>query len=136
MVAIEYTAGNDISRYSYYRKENEILLLPARQFQVVAAFKPSTDLHIIQMKEIRSLVNPPPSGKISDNQWHNWSCVRLTGCLTAVDRRFLCLIYPISMEKTAVNRFSNKTNRGYLTVSDRFVSHGMVWTVSKHTFLR
>ena len=49
---IDCHSGRDIRRYSRYQIENEVLLLPARQFQIVANFDAGHDLHIIQLKEI------------------------------------------------------------------------------------
>ena len=54
MFAIACTTGKDISRHSYYRKENEVLLLPARQFEVISCLEPAIDLHLIQLDEVQS----------------------------------------------------------------------------------
>jgi hypothetical protein len=49
---IECTNGKDISNHSYFKKEDEILLPPGRQFTVVSCLKQSGGLHMIQLKEI------------------------------------------------------------------------------------
>jgi hypothetical protein len=49
---IECTNGKDIQKYSSIPSENEIILPPARQFQVVASLKQSGDLNMVQLKEI------------------------------------------------------------------------------------
>ena len=54
LFSIECTSGKDISPYSYFAAEEEILLPPARQFRVVACLQLGTDLHMIQLKEIDS----------------------------------------------------------------------------------
>ena len=60
LFSIECTSGKDISRHSYYAAEEELLLPPARQFQVVASLQLATDLHMIQLKEIDSpFINLP-----------------------------------------------------------------------------
>jgi hypothetical protein len=51
---IKCNSSKDISRHSYYRSEEEFLLLPARQFQVISCLEPASGLHIIQLKEIES----------------------------------------------------------------------------------
>ncbi|CAF3375647.1 unnamed protein product [Rotaria socialis] len=61
LFAIESTSGRDISRHSYYQNEKEILLLPATRFQVVGHLPFTSNVHIIQLKEIESefpLLNP------------------------------------------------------------------------------
>ncbi|CAF0947859.1 unnamed protein product [Adineta steineri] len=54
--AIQCDSGKDISRHSYYQSEKEVLLLPARQFIVVACSQPAPGLHMIQLKETKSLI--------------------------------------------------------------------------------
>jgi hypothetical protein len=49
---IECTSGKDIRNYSSISTEDEILLPPGRQFQVVSCLKQSGDLYVIQLKEI------------------------------------------------------------------------------------
>lgn len=53
MFHIECETGKDIQKHSQFQNEEEILLLPARQFQVVACLKQPDDLYIVQMKEIK-----------------------------------------------------------------------------------
>ncbi|CAF1474014.1 unnamed protein product [Adineta ricciae] len=50
--SIECKSGKDIQQHSQYKTENEILLLPARQFQVVACLNQSGGLYMIQLREI------------------------------------------------------------------------------------
>ncbi|CAF4597765.1 unnamed protein product [Rotaria sp. Silwood2] len=57
MFTIDSESGKDISRHSYYKSEDEILLLPARQFQVVSSLKPAPGLHMIQLKETQSPIS-------------------------------------------------------------------------------
>ena len=54
MFNIECHSGRDIAQHSFFQTEKEVLLLPARQFQVVGSLDPGNDLHIIQLKEIDS----------------------------------------------------------------------------------
>ena len=61
LFAIECTSGKDISRHSYYRRENEVLLLPARQLEVISCLEPATDLHMIQLQESESSMLVLPS---------------------------------------------------------------------------
>jgi hypothetical protein len=76
LFTIECLSGKDISQHSYYRSEEELLLLPARQFQVISCLEPAAGLHLIQLKEIKSSIpllesesvttdtEEPSSGKI------------------------------------------------------------------------
>ncbi|CAF1425202.1 unnamed protein product, partial [Rotaria sp. Silwood1] len=50
---IECVNGKYIRRHSYYQKEDEILLLPATYLEVVTCFEMASDLHAIQLKEIK-----------------------------------------------------------------------------------
>ena len=52
---IECHNGKTIRSHSYINVEDEILLLPATQFEVIGKLKPSSDLHIIHLKQ----VDPP-----------------------------------------------------------------------------
>ena len=51
---IDCDSGKDIRHHSYYEPEQEILLLPARQFKVMACSQTTSKLHKIQLKEISS----------------------------------------------------------------------------------
>ncbi|CAF1150830.1 unnamed protein product [Rotaria sp. Silwood1] len=48
---IECDSGKDIRKHSYYSTEDEILLPPATQFEVVACLDAAPDLHVIHLKE-------------------------------------------------------------------------------------
>jgi hypothetical protein len=66
--SIECTSGKDIRHHSYFQSEDEILLPPGRQFQVVSCLEQSGGLHMIQLKEIE----PPypllePVSKVINN---------------------------------------------------------------------
>ena len=50
---IECDAPKDISQHSFYHSENEMLMYPARQFQVVSSFTSGKQLKIIHLKEIQ-----------------------------------------------------------------------------------
>ncbi|CAF1340232.1 unnamed protein product [Adineta steineri] len=53
LFTIECDSGKDISHHSYYQSEQEVLLLAARQFTVVACLRPAPGLHMIQLKETK-----------------------------------------------------------------------------------
>ncbi|CAF4027039.1 unnamed protein product, partial [Adineta steineri] len=53
LFSIECDSGKDISRHTYYRKEKEALLLPARQFTVVSCHQSEPGFHMIQLKETK-----------------------------------------------------------------------------------
>ncbi len=55
LFAIDCHSGKDIRQHSMYKKEDEMLLLPARQFQVASCLDVGNSLNIIQIKE----VDPP-----------------------------------------------------------------------------
>ncbi|CAF0831168.1 unnamed protein product [Adineta ricciae] len=50
---IECDSAKDISKYSFYEGENEILMFPARQFQVISTFNSGNQLKIVHLKEIQ-----------------------------------------------------------------------------------
>jgi hypothetical protein len=52
LFSIECTSGIDIRAHSDFQDEDEILLPPGRQFQVVSCLNQSGGLYIIQLKEI------------------------------------------------------------------------------------
>ena len=52
MFNIECHSGRDIRHHSFFPTEKEVMLLAARQFQVVGSFDSGSGLHIIQLKEI------------------------------------------------------------------------------------
>jgi hypothetical protein len=72
---IDCNGGKDISRYTFFKSKEEILLLPGRQFKVQSNLQAASDVHIIQLKETKSpicflqpvinesILNPPLSGK-------------------------------------------------------------------------
>jgi len=51
---IDSIKGIDISKHSYFRKEKEILLLPATTLQVIQCNYQTNDLYVIHLKEIES----------------------------------------------------------------------------------
>ncbi|CAF1195472.1 unnamed protein product [Didymodactylos carnosus] len=69
---IECDSGKDISKHSFYQKENEVLVYPARQFKVISSLDSGNLLRIIQIREIQppfrfiqipdlhSTIIPPP----------------------------------------------------------------------------
>jgi hypothetical protein len=50
---IECDSAKDITKHSFFQSENEVLMYPARQFQVVSLFDSGNQLKIIQLKEIQ-----------------------------------------------------------------------------------
>ncbi len=65
LFSIECIKGKAIRAHSQYQLENEILLMPGTYLRVVGKFSPSTDVHIIHLREtiapyqtIAPLVNP------------------------------------------------------------------------------
>jgi hypothetical protein len=52
MFHITCDSGRDIRQHSFFPTEKEVLLLAARQFQVVGSLDLGNDLHVIQLKEI------------------------------------------------------------------------------------
>jgi hypothetical protein len=64
---IECYSAKSVKRFSFYPEEEEVLLPPARQFQVMSCLNQGNGLHIIQMKEIQPkfpLINPLPQPSI------------------------------------------------------------------------
>jgi hypothetical protein len=52
LFTIDCHSGKDIYRHSMYKKENEVLLPPARQFRVVSCMNAGNGLNFIQIEEI------------------------------------------------------------------------------------
>jgi Ran GTPase-activating protein (RanGAP) involved in mRNA processing and transport len=67
---IESDFAKNISKHSFYQYENEMLLYPARQFEVISSFNPGNQLKIIHLKEIQPpfpLIHiPQPSSSCTD----------------------------------------------------------------------
>jgi hypothetical protein len=60
---IECQSAKSIKSFSFYPEEEEVLLPPGRQFQVIGCLDQGNGFHIIQMKEIQPkfpLINPVP----------------------------------------------------------------------------
>ncbi|CAF1372887.1 unnamed protein product [Rotaria sp. Silwood1] len=60
---IECNTAKDIKKHSFVTNEDEILLLPARQFQVISSLNSGNGLHIVQLKELKpqyDLLGPVP----------------------------------------------------------------------------
>jgi hypothetical protein len=68
---IECHSGKDVKNHSSIQQEDEILLLPARQFTVTSCLNPAKDLYMIQLQEtepkfpllepVSLPVRPPPN---------------------------------------------------------------------------
>jgi hypothetical protein len=61
---IECDSAKDICQHSFYQSEKEVLMYPARQFQVMSTFNSGNQLKIIHLKEIHPpfpLIYIPPS---------------------------------------------------------------------------
>jgi Ran GTPase-activating protein (RanGAP) involved in mRNA processing and transport len=68
---IECDSARDISKHSFYQSENEMLMYPARQFQVISKFNSGNKLKIIQIKEIQppfSLIQIPQTPSTTEDQ--------------------------------------------------------------------
>lgn len=64
LFAVNCYSGKNILNHSYFEREDEILLLPARQFKVASVLNSGNGLHIIQIDEIEPkypLLEPIPS---------------------------------------------------------------------------
>jgi hypothetical protein len=55
LFVIECKSAKDIQRHSMYPNENEVLLMPATQFEVIGQYQSSSDVHMIQLKETEPL---------------------------------------------------------------------------------
>ncbi|CAF3538015.1 unnamed protein product [Rotaria sp. Silwood1] len=51
LFSIDCQSAKNIRSHSFYAEEDEILLLPARQFEVIGCLDPGNGLHIIQWRE-------------------------------------------------------------------------------------
>lgn len=82
MFTIETESAVDIRNHSYYPAEDEVLLLPARQFEVRGCLDQAGGLYLIQVKETQPsapLLKPIIVGKFSvcDDQFE-MICFRLS----------------------------------------------------------
>ena len=62
LFVIDCIKGKDIGKHSYFKKESEVLLLPATTVEFVKYEKPKHGLHVIHLREIKSphvLLEPP-----------------------------------------------------------------------------
>jgi hypothetical protein len=68
LFSIETQTGRRIRSHSYFKDEEEILLLPGTYFQVISHLSPADNLHIIHLKEKQppiQLLQPPfPGAKL------------------------------------------------------------------------
>jgi hypothetical protein len=64
MFTIDCNLGKDISCFSTFLNEKEVLLLLETQFKVVSYLDQGNGLHTIQLEEIRSplSISPPAAG--------------------------------------------------------------------------
>ena len=53
MFTIECFSGKDIRQHSDFQNEDEILLLPGRQFEVVSCLQQGKDLYLIHLRETK-----------------------------------------------------------------------------------
>jgi hypothetical protein len=67
---IECSTGKDVKNHSFIQKENEVLLLPARQFMVTSCLDSGNGLHMIQLQEtepkfplLEAVPTPSPNPK-------------------------------------------------------------------------
>jgi hypothetical protein len=67
---IECDSAKDMTQHSFYERENEVLMYPARQFQVVSSFNSGNQLRIIHLKEMQPpfphIYIPPTSSGSAD----------------------------------------------------------------------
>ena len=67
MFIIECLHGKDVSKHSFFKSENEVMLTPGTQFQVLGCLNQGNNLHTIQLKEIESQPSLPVSMDKLDN---------------------------------------------------------------------
>ncbi|CAF1638317.1 unnamed protein product [Adineta ricciae] len=69
---IECHSAKSIKKYSLFPEEEEVLLPPARQFQVIGCLNSGHGLHIVQLKEVQPkfpLINPVPVPSIAPSKF-------------------------------------------------------------------
>jgi hypothetical protein len=68
---IECINGKAIKAHSYFKQENEILLMPGTYFKVVDKWSPAKDLYMIQLRETKApyetIASPFYSSSLSNN---------------------------------------------------------------------
>lgn len=67
LFSVETINGRTISDHSYFATEDEVLLLPGTRMIVHTKFSPTSDLHIIHLKQLRPteiLLEPPFEGNL------------------------------------------------------------------------
>ncbi|CAF4895945.1 unnamed protein product, partial [Rotaria sp. Silwood2] len=76
---IECTTAKDVKKHSFVASEDEILLLPARQFQVTSCLDSGHGLHIVQLTELKPQYDllepvPLPSSSVKSNKDSQVKC--------------------------------------------------------------
>ncbi|CAF0884792.1 unnamed protein product [Adineta steineri] len=95
LFTIECSTAKSIQQYSFFPVEEEVLLPPARRFQVKGCLDASNDLHIIQLIEIQStfpLINPVPQPPVLQQIPHP-SVTESTPSVTETIKAFNSPIY-------------------------------------------
>lgn len=72
---IECFSGKAIGAHSFYKNENEIILMPGTYFQILGKWSPSENLYIIQLRETnppRQLIAPPFTTECVENHGKNF----------------------------------------------------------------
>ncbi|CAF1049985.1 unnamed protein product [Adineta ricciae] len=79
LFSIETQTGRRIRSHSYFKHEEEILLLPGTFFQVLSYLSPADNLHIIHLKEQQTpfpLLHPPYPGAEQRRKHRNHSILK------------------------------------------------------------
>ncbi|CAF1627887.1 unnamed protein product [Didymodactylos carnosus] len=112
--SIECLNGKSITQHSYYKTEDEILLLPAIYFKVHSQFDAGNGLYIIQLKEIKPpCVLLPPADKIPTwKQFNSGICLEGTCKNCGCEAYNQTVIMPIGFRRfdllTDVNEVTTK----------------------------
>ncbi|CAF1555403.1 unnamed protein product [Rotaria magnacalcarata] len=118
---IECTTAKDIKKHSFITNEDEILLLPARQFEVTSCLNSGHGLHIVQLNELKpkyDLLEPVPVPNLSVQPKKNLQgkSTTITG---AMGGQFAAMQLQPQTKSKCKSYFMNQFDMCYLDVKHR-----------------
>ncbi|CAF3324274.1 unnamed protein product [Rotaria socialis] len=122
---IECTTAKDIKKHSFTTDEDEILLLPARQFEVTSCLNSGHGLHIVQLNELKpkyDLLEPVSVPNLSVQPKKN-PPVEFPPIAAAMEGQFAAMQLQLQTKSKCKSYFMNQLDMCYLDVKYRNDSH-------------
>lgn len=113
MFTIDCSSGKNISCFSYFPEESEVLLLPETQFKVISSLNQPDGLWVVQLEEIRSPLSiPGPIDKPKlDPNCNGRSC---QSCGKCADWRLKGDTYIRLNDATCKHRFNPSNHENFI----------------------